>query len=450
MQAHTTRIRTTRGAHIHLGLRLRALALLLFVWAWPPAMAQTPNPDAAYQAALNLQQGIGVTADRAAAVAEFRRLADAGHVEAACSFAQAAYRGAGITRSTQLADQYAMKGVEGGAGACLAIIGDAYQVGRPGYKKSAATAFEWYLKAANAGSPHGLYEVGEAYRLGEGVTKDVALAVQWLEKAVARENIEAMTSLGSIYLYNTKQFVRREEGVKWLRIAAEKDDLQAQVWLGEALAFGEDGLQPIPAEGQKWLKAAADRSSNRGFMGMARIYRDGVGVAADWRQADQWATKAMLKGHAPAASFIGRMYAEGGPNLPKNLRKGFDHLKQGYGSGDPDALEDLQNITDYKSGSELLKIADTYFYAMASTDFFGNKLGSEFQFNYSSTDRLYYVGRAKLIVHLELQKSGDVTMTIQASNLDHLKAFYKSYVLGRLNKLRDLDSWLTIRTQVLD
>lgn len=412
-------------------------------------MAQDGDADAAYQAAVNLQKGDGAKADPAAAAAEFKRLADAGHVAAACQYAQAAYRGIGIARSTRLADQYAERGATDGSGACLAILGDAYQVGRTGYKKSAATAFDWYLKAATAGNTDGMYEVGEAYRIGEGVDTNSELAVQWLEKAVGREHTAAITSLGAVYLFS-KKIVRRDEGVKLLRVAAEKKDLQAQVWLGEALAFGEDGVESNPEEGRKWLNAAADRNSNRGIMGMARIYRDGVGVPKDWAQAVQWAEKAQLKNHAPAATFIGRLYAEGGPNLPKNLRKGYDYLKLAYGSGDHDALDNLNKITGYMSTNDLVRLADSYFYAMAYTDYFGMKLGSDSKFDYSSTDRLYYVGGAKLIVHVELQKSGDMTMTLQASNVDILKPFYKNFVLGRLNKLSDLDSWLTIRTQVLD
>lgn len=429
----------------NLSLILGMLAMLVST----NVMAQSLGPEAAYQAALDLQKGVGVKADPAAAAAEFQRLADAGHVEAACKFAQAAYRGTGIARSTKLADLYAEKGSAGDNGACMAIIGDGYQVGRPGYKKSAATAFEWYLKAATAGNTEGMYEVGEAYRVGEGVEKNSELAVQWLEKATAREHTESITSLGAIYLFSQK-IVRRDEGVNLLRRAAEKNDVQAQVWLGEALAFGEDGVKPSPEEGRKWLNAAADRNSNRGIMGMARIYRDGVGVPKDWAQAVQWAEKAQLKNHAPAATFIGRLYAEGGPNLPKNLRKGYDYLKLAYGSGDHDALDDLNQITGYMSTNDLVRLADTYFYAMTHTDYFGKRLGSDSKFDYSSTDRLYYVGGAKLIVHVELQKSGDMSMTIQASDVEILKPFYKNFVLGRLNKMRDLDSWLTIRTQVLD
>ncbi len=440
-----TDLRTPR---LELGSLLLAIAALVLT-APTIVLAQGTASDAAYQAALNLQKGVGVKADPAAAAAEFQRLADAGHVAAACQFAQAAYRGAGIARSTRLADQYAEKGATDGSGACLAILGDAYQVGRTGYKKSAATAFERYMKAATAGNTDGMYEVGEAYRLGEGVNKDSELAVQWLEKAVGREHTQSITSLGAEYLFSQK-IVRRADGLKLLRVAAEKKDLQAQVWLGEALAFGEDGVEPNPEEGQKWLKIAADSSSNRGIMGMARIYRDGVGAPKDWAQAVQWAEKAQLKNHAPAATFIGRLYAEGGPNLPKNLRKGYDYLKLAYGSGDHNALDDLNKITGYMSTNDLVRLADSYFYAMAYTDYFGMKLGSDAKFNYSSTDRLYYVGDAKLIVHVERQKSGDMTMTIQASNVDILKPFYKNFVLGRLNKLSDLDSWLTIRTQVLD
>jgi hypothetical protein len=185
-------------------------------------------------------------------------------------------------------------------------------------------------------------------------------------------------------------------------------------------------------------------------MAMAEVYKEGVGVAPDWAQAVRWADRAFKNKHTPAATLMGRLYVKGGPNLQKNLRLGYEYLKLAYGSGDREALSDLQAITDYRSGSELLELADTIFYSLRSTDYYGLKLNSETRFAYSDTDRLYNVGRAKLIVHLELTENGDVAMTLQASTVEVLKPFYVNYVLNKLHQLRDHETWLTIRTQVLD
>jgi TPR repeat protein len=432
------------------GLGALLLALAVIGLAAPtPVLAQGGDADAAYQAAIKLRKGDGVKADPKAAAVEFKRLADAGHVEAACRYAEVLLYDIGDGKDFKVADQYAQKAADNGVSACMVIVGDAYQVGRSGYKKDGALAVEWYLRAADKGNVQGMYEAGEAYGDGKGVPIDRALAVPLLEKAANLGHVSAMYSLGFILVVNDERFKRKEDGLKWLRQAAQSNSFGAQSFLGSVLSFGKYGVEPNLPEGMQWLRTSAEKSKNA-TMALAEIYRDGLGVPADWGQAVQWADKALTKNHAPAATFIGRLYVKGGPNLRQNLRLGFEHLKRAYGSGDSEALSDLQKVTDYRSGDELLKLADSTFYSMRSTDYYGLKLNSELKFEVTNTDRLYNVGRAKLIVHLELTESGNVAMTLQASTVEVLKPFYVNYVLNGIHKLRDHDNWLTIRTQVLD
>jgi TPR repeat protein len=44
-------------------------------------------------------------------------------------------------------------------------------------------AFEWFLKAANLGSPHGYRELAKCYREGLGTAVDAEKAIQMLEQA---------------------------------------------------------------------------------------------------------------------------------------------------------------------------------------------------------------------------------------------------------------------------
>jgi TPR repeat protein len=44
-------------------------------------------------------------------------------------------------------------------------------------------AFEWFLKAANAGSPHGYRELARCYREGLGTEVSAEKAMQMLERA---------------------------------------------------------------------------------------------------------------------------------------------------------------------------------------------------------------------------------------------------------------------------
>ena len=51
-----------------------------------------------------------------------------------------------------------------------------------GVKADEPTAFKWFKKAAEAGSPFGMYATGAWYASGTGVKADKEQAVSWLEK----------------------------------------------------------------------------------------------------------------------------------------------------------------------------------------------------------------------------------------------------------------------------
>ena len=70
-------------------------------------------------------------------------------------------------------------------------------------------------KAADQGDAGAQYNLGAAYRNGQGVSQDYAAAVSWYRKAANRGNASAQYNLGVMY--------RRGEGVR-------QDYVQAYKW----------------------------------------------------------------------------------------------------------------------------------------------------------------------------------------------------------------------------
>ncbi len=62
-----------------------------------------------------------------------------------------------------------------------------------------AEAVALYRKAAEQGDPAGEYGLGRMLAQGEGVARDVAQALQWYRKAVAREHVPALEALSRAY-----------------------------------------------------------------------------------------------------------------------------------------------------------------------------------------------------------------------------------------------------------
>ena len=79
-----------------------------------------------------------------------------------------------------------------------------------------AAAVSWYRKAADQGHAGAQYNLGAAYRNGQGVSQDYAAAVSWYRKAANRGNASAQYNLGVMY--------RRGEGVR-------QDYVQAYKWI---------------------------------------------------------------------------------------------------------------------------------------------------------------------------------------------------------------------------
>ncbi|HZR27417.1 MAG TPA: tetratricopeptide repeat protein, partial [Terriglobales bacterium] len=70
----------------------------------------------------------------------------------------------------------------------------AYQLGR-GVKPDPAEAAQWFLKAANFGSPMAQTEIGYLYIRGEGVARDEQQALKWFQRAAVEDYAPAQYDL---------------------------------------------------------------------------------------------------------------------------------------------------------------------------------------------------------------------------------------------------------------
>jgi len=103
--------------------------------------------------------------------------------------------------------------------------------------KKPQKAAEWWQLAAEQGDPEAQCNLALAYTKGQGVAKDVTLAVAWLAKAADQGVISAASKLG--VLYATGEGVAQDpiEAHKWFWIASQKSDSAAQANLEHSEAL---------------------------------------------------------------------------------------------------------------------------------------------------------------------------------------------------------------------
>ena len=115
-----------------------------------------------------------------------------------------------------------------------------------------AAAVEIWQPLGMAGDADASFNLGQAYRLGRGVSVDLATAQTWLERAASKNHLDAQTTLGLLLFQNGNQ----PEGLRWLKGASDRGDPRALLVYGTAL-FNGDGVTQDPVLGYALVSRAA-------------------------------------------------------------------------------------------------------------------------------------------------------------------------------------------------
>jgi cell division septation protein DedD len=105
---------------------------------------------------------------------------------------------------------------------------------------------------AEKGDADAQFNLGQAYRLGRGVSINLAAAKTWFERAAGSGHVDAQTTLGLLLFQNGDQAA----GLKWLRQAAEQGEPRALLVYGTALYNG-DGVTQNRVLGYAYVSRAA-------------------------------------------------------------------------------------------------------------------------------------------------------------------------------------------------
>ncbi|MBC7980837.1 MAG: sel1 repeat family protein [Armatimonadetes bacterium] len=114
------------------------------------------------------------------------------------------------------------------------------------------------LARAEKGESVAQLELGVIYSKGEGVKKDMAVAVKWLTQAAEQGNEDAQMKLGGIYIGGRGVPKSSSEAAKWFMMSAEKGSAAAQCQIARMHLSGA-GVPKDDVEGYKWADLAASQ-----------------------------------------------------------------------------------------------------------------------------------------------------------------------------------------------
>eukprot|EP00597_Dinobryon_sp_UTEXLB2267_P001464 CAMPEP_0170069412 /NCGR_PEP_ID=MMETSP0019_2-20121128/8097_1 /TAXON_ID=98059 /ORGANISM="Dinobryon sp., Strain UTEXLB2267" /LENGTH=229 /DNA_ID=CAMNT_0010277451 /DNA_START=1520 /DNA_END=2209 /DNA_ORIENTATION=- len=165
-------------------------------------LAETNNYNLAhYTAALMLLQGEGVATDEKRAFKHFHEAAKGGVQPALYNMGNCFAFGRGVEKDEEKAFRCYEAAAEAGDPSAKFTLGTWYFSGKGNIPRDTLKAFQLQSEAANEGHPAAMFNMGAMYMSGsvESIEKDLNKARQWFEKAAEANIIEAAINLGNMY-----------------------------------------------------------------------------------------------------------------------------------------------------------------------------------------------------------------------------------------------------------
>lgn len=281
---------------------------------WYTKAANGGNTTAAYEIALRYQEGVTpVKRDASEAVRWYRKAAESGHRLAMACLGHMYDHGAeGVPADKEEAHHWFAKAAEHGDVWMMNYLGLYYQnIG------VADKAFDWFIRASEAGLVEGMYNIARCYEDGFHVPKDPTKAAEWYAKAA-----KAGTQAGA----HDHQIGK---------ITHNDDDDQ----IGK-------------------LEALANAGDDAAMYDLAVIYDYGRNHLS---KAIEWYTKAAEKGHCGALIELGRCHLYG-DGVPQNANTAIGYFTRAMEAGDDQAMINLYRaytkLEDHDKAKEWLQKAE--------------------------------------------------------------------------------------------
>ncbi len=224
-------------------------------------------------------------------------------------------KGVSVEKVKALADN-------GNANAQL-TMGKIYFEGLVGVKQDYRKAFRYFAKAANAGSPEGMYNVAICYHGGYGVRGGVNLdkALTWYRHAADRGVKEAQIK----FAVWAESQGKAEEAFKYYKMLADAGDPNYMYQIGLCLLNGY-GAPADPQGAVKYFYDAARKGNGPSQVRLADCYQKGHGVQQNFREMFTWLTLAAHDGDPEAQAKLGVCYRDGLGTVP-NPETAFRWIK---------------------------------------------------------------------------------------------------------------------------
>jgi TPR repeat protein len=282
----------------------------------------------------------------------FLQAAEAGNSAAMGWMGRLCEHGQGAKYDREEAYRWYRKAADAGDPAGMSNLGRFYVVGfslggvfTKDYKEGEA----WTRKAADKGVPGAMELLAELYEDGYGVPKDHEQELFWLRKAAAVGDDSARINLRAAD--GTLALERGEEEYKAKDFAAAFSDFKLGAEAGKPAAMGRLGDMLRDAEGTArdtqaafaWYKKAADKGDGHAMWSIGQMYGLGLGLSQDRALSVEWYKKAADVGYADAFDHLGLAYSVG-QGVPKDRSQAIFWYRKSLAAGNETARIYLKQL----------------------------------------------------------------------------------------------------------
>ena len=175
-------------------------------------------------------------------------------------------------------------------------------------------AFAEFSYLADEGDATAYYYLGKMYAQGQGVPKDLSMAVEYYKKAESAYNIDAAYELAQILLDEAKDASdpRFETGLRYLKRAAYAGQADALYQLGELFATGKDVEKNYQSSFGYYLMSALRGHAGAQYK-LGVHYYLGWGTPQDFENALKWMSRSARQGYVMAQVKLAELRASKGP-----------------------------------------------------------------------------------------------------------------------------------------
>ncbi|TDU73298.1 TPR repeat protein [Prosthecobacter fusiformis] len=192
---------------------------------------------------------------------------------------------------------------------------------------------------ADNGDADSQFELGLRLLTGEGLKKNEAEGVTWVEKAAAQKHLRAQFVLGSLYEEGVGVKKNEATAFEWYRKSAENGFAAGQHAVAMAYDLGR-GVKLDPEKATEWLEKAAEQNHAPAQTALAAKYERGVGTAKSPSKAALFYLRAAQQDFVPAMSRLANLYYTG-VGVPVDFRRAGAWYQRAARSEDPWAANNL-------------------------------------------------------------------------------------------------------------